>query len=398
MKPKSIYLTNGLKCIYIQNNNFLSTVVHLRGLCGSNYENITEVGASHILEHLILSNLDDFTKTGGNVVGVTSRDDVLFMAKTLNKHVSTSLKFLAQHVFDTKLDSVNFDLQKNISINEILRHQNNPEKMVSRLSPGLLFNNKRFSYLNTGNVTEIKKLTFAKVLGFRKRLYNPANFVLVACGGFNEQRVIRDVQKYFSDIEGVSNKKYISTLPKKGWVYRNYLMATSQTHMKIDFVGYTLENSNFRVSQILAQMITSHLNQNLKQQKGVVYRANCTSLGCVNYGIFSLYTATNDYKYVLNILKELIANYKELLSQKDFELAKAKILTNYIFYIDHNAGIADFYSERLLCKNVSPDHALELGLYKKVSFTDIRRVSQEILSQKPKILLISKEKLILRDL
>jgi len=128
---KDIYqskLKNGLRYILINQKGAGSVTVHLRGLAGSRFEKNTEVGASHILEHLLLNNKyrDKVFNQGGKIVGVTGREDILFMVKVRKTDLEIALEYLSSILKSADIDNKTFSNEKKVVIEEIRRFSNVP--------------------------------------------------------------------------------------------------------------------------------------------------------------------------------------------------------------------------------------------------------------------------------
>lgn len=388
MRPQTVVLKNGLKCTYIYNKNLLSTIIHLRGLCGSNYEHTDEMGASHILEHLTLNyGQDNVLKAGGNVIGITSRDDVLYVVKILNKDIKVGIDFLYKRLVNTKFTTKQFQASKRNAVNEVLRHINSAEKMIVRYSNKIMFENQRFSHLNTGNVQDINKLTLKKVLAFKKRLYVGTRFVLVGCGGLKPKDFFKEIELKFSEIQISKNLNPLEVKYVESYVSQSINMPTAQTHVKVDYKAYKISDPKYHPTQILTYMIQKYLDDNLRSMS---YKKSCSLLSSINYGIFSLYVSTDNASEVAKLIKNIYLQKLKILTKSNFEISKNKTISDLIFYLEKGSGMADFYSSRLLDSQCRPNHNTEINKYNNVALLEVKNIFNEIFTQKPKVTVISK--------
>ena len=141
-------MLNGLKVVHISHNTGSITSC-LRGLSGSNYENATEVGAAHILEHLCTYASQKYKgpkklrsmilDKGGRITGTTSRDDTAYFAKVLKKDYKRSIEYLSEIFLQPLLSTKYLEETKNAVKHEIYQNIENPKKHIGRISYKILY-------------------------------------------------------------------------------------------------------------------------------------------------------------------------------------------------------------------------------------------------------------------
>ncbi len=404
---KDIYqskLKNGLRYILINQKGAGSVTVHLRGLAGSRFEKNTEVGASHILEHLLLNNKyrDKVFNQGGKIVGVTGREDILFMVKVRKTDLEIALEYLSSILKSADIDNKTFSNEKKVVIEEIRRFSNVPEKLIGRLSYQLLFPKQRVSSFNTGNINDLNKLSLTDVLKFKDRLFHASNFILSISGDTDRFGTEKLINKYYSSLEKAKsitlqdlkkdNKKGIQNIVNK---YFN------QNHIKIDFYGYPL-SSNVSVykksiyTEILSRVINNYLRTVLKENMGLSYILECTSFSSGGYGILGIYLATSckEVPHIINTIFKLLGDVSQLFTNSSIDKAKKQYLLDLEFSYEKTSFRAEYYSRLLLHGVKDPDIRKEIKIIEESDRFNILQVYKEIFSQKPKITILSNRKLI----
>jgi predicted Zn-dependent peptidase len=172
-----------IKTYIIPDFNLCSVTVHLRGNAGSNMETHAQIGSAHVIEHCQINGNThriSIENSGGVVLGVTSREDVLYMTKTLAKNIDDALLF-ALDIF-SGLKERNIGETKRRIEKEIQRYKDIPEKLISRYTYRQTFQDKRAYYLNTGSVSQVRRLTHANITNFYNSQYKKDKFILVVYG------------------------------------------------------------------------------------------------------------------------------------------------------------------------------------------------------------------------
>lgn len=410
MQPVKVKkFSNGLKVILVP-HRVGSVTACLRGLAGSNNEKLTELGAAHLLEHLLTFKSKNFFKEGrlrnivlqkgGRTTGTTSRDDVAYLVKTLKEDYQRGLLFLSEIFFYPVLDKKDFEKSKKIVTHEILQNMESPSKHLSRISYRLLYPGQRFSKLNTGNIQDIDHLSLEILENFREKYYHPRNFVLSVCGDLNEKEFFNQAEKYFSHpADNQKNKvKKPKHLPNKlfGFQIENRL-DISQLYLKIDYHGYTTSDkkkySAFLLARYLDYKLKQIINSSYDQSKLAPYSLEVASFSSHSYGLFSLFTTIKPkdlknflYLYHLALNRILRGN----INDSDLKYIKLKLKADFEFTLEKTSLRADYYSELFLYDQISYSHSEEIKNYLSVTKKEILNTAGNLFSENPKVSLIDK--------
>ncbi len=392
MKIASKTLKSGLKTLVIQSKDVETITIHFRGKAGSNYEKPTQIGASHLLEHLILNNNPEVIyELGGKVLGITSRDDILYMIKVLKEDVQIALEFLAENFINPYITIKAIETQKNIISQEIKRAVDMPEKYLGRLSNKTLFPNSRMASLNTGSLEEVKILTKESLLEFATQNNHAKNFILVASGNIEPEEFFTLAEKAFKKIPKGKITNSIELEARKDFIIQHsQRVELNQTYFKIDYYGYKLEDDNHYITEVLSKIIDYTVVQKIKKELGYSYRINCASFSSGNYGTVGISgaTSTETFELCIKEIKNILNNADLLIKVKILEQVKTNLITEFLFDMEKTSMRADFYSQMWLHGN-EIKHLQEIENYKKVTIDDVKKALENIQNQHPKITIIS---------
>jgi len=391
--PKSILLPNGLQVVFVPHKESSSITIHVRGKAGSNYEYPNEISVAHLAEHLIIRKSQNLINdTGGRVVTLTSRDDVLFMVKVLKKDVEKGFKFLSDNLIDIKLNDENLEITKEIVRNEIKRSTEIPERFIAQLPYKSLYPTSRLSGLNTGELENLENITIDKIGTFVDRCYCAKRFILVVCGNLKKDRVFKLAEKYFANMKGGAlAEKLTHKMNQKFLVHSINKPICTQAHIRIDFYGYTLSEHKRYASEHLTKIIDGYLKTTFRSRLGYAYSVGCSSFSTGSYGLTAIYIAVKEDNAFDTFceIKLMLKNLEKLIKIKNLRLVKNQILSNIAFEVEKTSPRADFYSQMWLHTNSKITLKNEIKNFEKVKRGDAIKVANDLLHQKPKITVLS---------
>lgn len=395
--PYIFKLKNNLKVIFIPLKEAKAVYVNYRVKAGSNYETNSQIGAAHLVEHLLMhKDKNLLTKHGGKVYGITSRDECLFYIKSLREHFDTAVQYLANILTSQEIEIGDVLIQKDIIKQEIKRVLGNPEREIFRRSYSTLYPNTRLAKLNTGELEDIDKLELEEVENFLDTYYTADNSILVIAGDLSSTEVERVTEKYLenlpqgekpitTDIEFASNTLSSSNRPINLKIIEE---EHTQKYIKIDYYAYSLKDKKKYAAKYLEILLDNYLNQEFRYKKGLVYKIHAMSFSSHLYGTFSIYTIADNkdlYKDILELVD--YDNLKQILNTIDLETIKNNVLSDFIFEIERPSNLVSFYSENHLFNNdITVEDEIEN--IKNVTLEDIQEVIGDMQKQQPNVTVI----------
>jgi zinc protease len=391
-------LNNGFVVAFVPHRGVRSVTLQLRGLAGSNFEKNNEIGAAHLTEHMSLENpaKDLLLLKGAKIVGVTSRDEILFMVKVLKKDFAAAIDYLYEVFTYEGFGNRLLESQKGVAEEEAKRFTNVPEKLIGRLSYRLLYPHHRISEFNTGSAEDIKKISMSNIFEFKNRFYRPENFSLTVSGDLRSHQVINQSLLKFGVLSQHGKKQNsvkILKLPKKKG-FRMQSVCNKffiQSHVRVDYYGYALSSPERLKALVLAKLLDNYLKHEIKTKKGFAYNVGCESFSSHSYGVFSYYFAS-DKKNVGEVLKVIFdteMQYAKIASSDNILMAKNQLLSEMEFAYEKTSFRAEYYSSLTLQRLYKQTFSYELSRLEKVSSNDLYKVLKKLVSQEPKITVLS---------
>jgi zinc protease len=187
-------LPNGLRVVLLENHRapVVSMLVWVK--TGGASERPGEYGLAHVLEHMLFKGTPtrapgriarEIEESGGDINASTSSDATIYHLDIAGRFADKGLDVLADMLFHSSFDPVEFEKEKEVVLEEIRRGRDNPD---SRLSEALFETAYRVHpYRRTviGTFESVQALSRAKTVDFYRRQYRPGNMVLVVAGDFS---------------------------------------------------------------------------------------------------------------------------------------------------------------------------------------------------------------------
>ena len=374
-------LKNNLKVALIDTNTgFLS--FHLRGFVGSNFENSNELGAAHLLEHLLISqNNKKLLQKNAEIYGFSFRDTTLFHLKVLEQDKELALNFISDLFRPLDLYPELLNSNKNLVINELRQILDNPERLIGKIHTfNLMYPQTRLAKFNFGDEPDILKLDDQMLNNYHSTFYIPSNFGLVICG--NIKNIKKDINKLLNMPATQVPTALPKFIPNEKFVAQSLKNPNlSKVYVKIDWPSNKISEKERFSTQVLAVLLNKALVDNLRS-KGIVYNITTNLISEYTFGVFGIYfdtTPENLNKCLLEI-KKTIKN----LDLGKFSDVKDFITTRAIFNSDSIVNRGEFYSRTLLY-DIKHTYIKEIQQYKDVTLKDLEIEYDRLQNIKAKI-------------
>jgi predicted Zn-dependent peptidase len=284
--PLNIKLSNGFEVVLIENhqNPVISCVVTVKA--GSYYEDFTNSGVSHMLEHLLFNGTEkrtqeklykeiDFYGIYNNAHTDTDYTNYIVLAEKSN--IEKALDIQSDMLFNSTFPKDKFEKEKGIIINEIARDTSEPSSLENEFFNLRFFYGTPYNLPAIGIPETIKNMTREQVKEYYERYYVPNNMTAIIMGDFNSKEMLRLVKRYFGKYppQKLPTENH-HRIQQSDLSYQ--LSASSISHSSIT-LGIPLpgiENPDFYGMLIIAQFLDADLqervNSNLKSNnKGEVF-------------------------------------------------------------------------------------------------------------------------------
>jgi predicted Zn-dependent peptidase len=146
-------LPNGLRILTERHPQVSSATIGLWVQAGSVYEEPSQSGLAHLLEHMVFKGTAKRSATkiaqlmdriGGHMNAFTEREFVCFHVKTLAEHADLALELLCDLITAPTLEQDDLDVEKSVVLEEIRSVEDVPEELCEDIFMQALWPSSRW--------------------------------------------------------------------------------------------------------------------------------------------------------------------------------------------------------------------------------------------------------------
>ena len=367
--PQKIILGNGLRIISEEMPSALSCTISVWINAGSIDEEISNNGVSHFIEHMVFKGTKNRTaleiaeqseNVGANLNAFTDREHTCFHTRILSEHVLIILELILDMLFNPKFQDTDFELEKQVIIEEIKMYEDTPEDLVQDILYESIWKGHPLGKPVTGTIESITNLKKKYVSSYMSDLYTPDNIIISLAGKYDLDDIIKKTEELTSHVSSKCKKKDVPPLTITPDVFikdKNI----EQAHLSFATKGvsvYDEDRYTLAVMDIaLGGGMSSRLFQEIREKRGLAYSIssyyNTNKLG----GLFGIYAGTipkESNLIVELILKELNTVRENGFKYDELERAKMQLRTNLFLELESTMvrasrnALYDFYYSRFL--------------------------------------------------
>ncbi|MBM3215014.1 insulinase family protein [Candidatus Poribacteria bacterium] len=186
-------LANGLTIVGERNPQAQSMAVGYFVRTGARDENPRIMGVSHFLEHMMFKGTDrrsaedvnrEFDEMGAEYNAFTTPENTVYYGRVLPEHQYRLLDLLTD-MMRPSLRVDDFDVEKNVILEEIAMYQDRPTWVAFDAAREQYFGNHPLGHLVLGTRGTITSLERDEMLRYFAERYSPGNMVLAFVGNFD---------------------------------------------------------------------------------------------------------------------------------------------------------------------------------------------------------------------
>lgn len=397
MKYKKTILDNGLRVITIPMPTNPTATVLVLVEAGSAYESKENNGISHFLEHLCFKGTEkrptafDITKEldglGAQSNAFTGEELTGYYAKVERGHVLQILDIIADLYVSPVLDQKEIEKEKGVIIDEISMYEDMPMHQVRQLFYRTFYGDQPAGWGIAGEKKNIKKMTRKDITAYRGKHYvASATTVVIAGGGWNETKIVHEIEKRFAAIpSGAKGKKKRTAGRKGGPIVTVKYKETDQTHLILGVKTYDLYHKNDIVLDVIAGILgkgmSSRLFQKLRDEMGVGYYVRASNDALTDHGHFLVSTGVNNGRVeevVVAIMAELKRMTIEKVEEKELVKVKDFISGNLMLGLESSDSLAEYYGAQEILHKPIEDPYEYMNKLQKVTAKEVMDLSKKI--------------------
>jgi len=389
-------LKNGLRLLTIPMKSVESMTVMIGFGAGSRYETKQTNGLSHFLEHMlfkgttkrpntlaIMSTLDGI---GAEVNGGTEKEYTIYYVKANAVHQPLAFDVLADMVLNSKLEEKEIQREKGVIIEELNMYEDIPMQKITEVFESLLYSPTPLGWYVGGMKENIRSIQKEDFLSYQKRLYFPANMVVVKAGKVDQKEALSLTEKYFGHLKPQDKEEFQPlTFQQKAPRVRLRQKKTNQTHFCLGVRGYANSHPDRYALSILAtilgQGMSSRIFTQVRERRGLAYYVRTHRAFYLDNG-YLMTQAGVDINKIDETIKVILEEYWRVVNEKvkTKELQKAKEFQKgrLVLSLEDSGEVAERYALQAILKKEIDDPQQSLAKIDKVEATDVQKVAKDI--------------------
>ena len=176
---------------------------------GAAHEGPHDMGASHLLEHLVFKGTGRrsphqlalaLESLGGSLDAYTSREHTSFQARVLDEHLPEALDVLSDLVLDPLLREEDLALEREVVLEEIATVEDTPDDLVFELHGERLWRDHPYGHSILGTRETVTSMTAERLRALHGERYRGANLVVAAAGNVHHDEVVSRTAALFGPL------------------------------------------------------------------------------------------------------------------------------------------------------------------------------------------------------
>jgi len=330
---------NGIRYFVDENHAFpvVSLGVFVRS--GSRYENETNFGIAHFVEHLMFGGTrkraafdisHEIEQVGGEINGYTSIEYSYFYVKLLPRDIEIGFDILSDMFINSIFKQDLLEKERQVIIEEMQEDYDRPQDVCEFEIPRSIWGKDAIANNVLGVEETVRSIKQNDLLAFFTKFFNKDNIFISISGDIDTLKAERLVEHYFEAFNANSFVPLVST-PEYDFQERHIQedKENAQVSFALTFKGSKLFGKDDIMNSICATILggnhSSRLYQKVREENGLAYDINAYPLQMIDTGatvISTSITPKNLGKVEALIRKELEAVRKKGFTQSEFTDAK----------------------------------------------------------------------------
>jgi predicted Zn-dependent peptidase len=414
-------LDNGIRLVSEQMSDVHSLAIGVWVGTGSRDESDQELGTSHFLEHMLFKGTDtrsakEIAQTvdakGGDMNAFTTKEYTAFYIRILSEHLDIALDILCDMLTNPALNSNDVDAEREVILDEILMHEDEPADLVGDLFSEALFPDHPLGRDVAGTAASVSLLDSKQLRRFFERHYQPENMVVAAAGAVDHDGLCSNLTKRFLS----RHERHVIQLGYDGQfgqveygepfrlrqptVSKARLLVTRQKpieqgHIIIGVKTFPCKDQRRWALAILNHTlgggISSRLFQEIREEKGLAYSIWSENAYYSDTGFLSVSLGTAP-KHAMEVtelvLKEISSLSEHGINRNELALSRDHLKADMLLsYEDSNSRMGRIGHGLLLHGEVLTVEQI-LTKIDSVTIDQVQSVAADVFQQKPTIAVV----------
>jgi predicted Zn-dependent peptidase len=393
-------LGNGVHVLAIPAPHLHTASISVFVRSGSAHESARENGISHVIEHMAFKgtatrdaraiNLDA-ERLGAEVNAHTDKDHTAYYMYGMPQHAARFAAMLGDIVGAATWPAEELERERTVLLAELADDLDDPMATAYRLFDEACFGKHAVARPVIGNRRTIARFSRDDLVAHVARQYSGANLVVCAIGAFDPQPMLRALGDAFAGMQpGAPN---VFALPAwQGGVKAKRVSGSSQTHLVLGFPIPSLRDEDptaIVAAALLGEGMSSPLLHELREQRGLVYHADCAADVMDGWGQMRIEasTAPEHVDAALQALVQMLDAHAASIAADELARARNQVLVSRLRTLERPGRVLEDAALDLFALGRVREHAERVERIAAVSTDDVRALFERMLASAPALAL-----------
>ena len=371
---------------------------------GSRDEEDERAGASHFLEHLLFKGTPTWKaaeiaeavdEVGGDMNAYTTKEYTTFYIRLLSEHLPLGLDVLGAIMTDPALAPSDVDAERQVILDEILMHADEPADLASEQCSAGLFPGHPLGREVLGVPASVHTLDSNEIRRFFDLHYRTANMVVAAAGDVDHDGLAEEIDRRFSSRRGgLAPQRFAPHGPTRTRMITQ--RPTEQAHLVLGLRSFGRHDEQrwplAVLNHALGGGMSSRLFQEIRERRGLAYsvwseRTHYEETGALTVGVG---TAPEHANEVLDLVHaELDRLGKEGISERELSVAKGHLRAETLLSLEDSGARMSRIGSSLLLHGRVLDVAELLEKVDAVTLGDVASVAATLAAEPRTVSVVS---------
>lgn len=391
-------LSNGIRVITDSQPTADSVTLGAWVGVGSRFEQKTESGISHFLEHMAfkgtttrtaLQIAKEIEQVGGFINAYTGQDVTAYHARMLKKDMDIGLNIIADITQHATMDEKELNTEKGVIIQEINMYKDQPHYVAETNFEATAYPNQPLGRDIAGDPEVIRTMTPKKMLDYVHSHYATDRIIISAVGPIQHDTFVKKCEKLFGDFTLKKSPSAEKAHYQGGFKYVK--KPHEQVNLILGFEGESYTSPDIWKSKVLAAILgggmTSRLFQEIREKRGLVYTIHAYSSSETDTGIWGVYAGTGEkeLKVLMPVLLDELRKATHKITAEEVQQAQTRLQAALLMRNENIAEHADMNAiETLRYGKVRSKESLVKAI-RSVTAKDVQHYAAKIFATKPTV-------------
>ena len=363
-KPLLITLSNGIRAVIKRSPGAVSYIGVVIG-AGSRDERPDRYGLAHFVEHTIFKGTgkrrswhisNRMESIGGELNAYTSKEETVIYTNAPAGYTGRAVELLSDVISNSVFPETEVEREREVVIEEINSYLDSPGEAVYDEFEELIYTGSGLAHNILGTPESVYTLTPADCREFLDTRYTPSRMVIYASDPGDPEHTARLLERHFGSIRRPDSPRAFVVPPRVAPFdevrdhngHQAHTIVGVRTFGRLDPRRHALLLLN---NYLGGPCMNSRLNQELREQRGLVYAVDSNVALMSDTGLLSIYFGSdpaNVGRCRKLIARELDRLAQSRLSERTFESIKRQYCGQLLVGSDHRESAAMSMAKSLM--------------------------------------------------